>query len=184
MRAAARLGLAIGLLLCAPAAPAALELSAVRAERTAQTVALSLELELRDPGGRVARALLRGDVWLTVDLVLHRTGRWWQEARPVGRLRLLRRLAYEPLRQAYRVHDVNRGERTDFDDLGAALARLLRLRAVPAARLDRLPGAPAEFRGEARARLHANPAPMELALDPEREAPLDWRSGAVRWRLP
>lgn len=184
MPAAARLGLAAGLLLCAPASPAALELGAVRAERTAQTVALSLELELRDPGGRIARALLRGDVWLTVELALYRAGRWWQEPRAVGRLQLLRRLAYEPLRQAYQVHDVNRDERTDFDSLGAALARLGRLRAVPAARLDRLPGAPAEFYGEARARLHANPAPMELALDPEREEPLDWRSGTVRWRLP
>ena len=184
MHTAARLGLAAGLLLCAPAAPAALELGAVRAERTAQTVALSLELELRDPGGRIARALLRGDVWLTVELALYREGRWWQAPRAVGRMQLLRRLAYEPLRQAYQVHDVNRDERTDFDSLGAALARLGRLRAVPAARLDRLPGAPAEFYGEARARLHANPAPMALALDPEREEPLDWQSGTVRWRLP
>ena len=119
-----------------------------------------------------------------MELVLYREGRWWQEPRAVGRLQLLRRLAYEPLRQAYQVHDVNRDERTDFDSLGAALARLGRLRAVPAARLDRLPGAPAEFYGEARARLRANPAPMALALDPEREEPLDWRSGAVRWRLP
>ena len=184
MRTTARLGLAAALLLCAPAAPAALELGAARTERVAQTVALSLELELRDSGGRIARALLRGDVWLTVDLALYRTGRWWQKAQAVGRLRLLRRLAYEPQRQAYRVHDVNRDERADFDDLDAALAHLARLRAVPAARLDRLPGAPAEFHGEARARLHANPAPMELALDPAREEPLDWRSGTVRWRLP
>lgn len=184
MHATARLGLAAGLLLCAPAAPAALELGAVQAERTARTIALSLELELRDPGGHVARALLRGDVWLAVDITLYRQPRWWQEPQAVGRLQLLRRLAYEPQRRVYWVHDVNRDERADFDDLGAALARLARLRAVPAARLDRLPGAPAEFYGEARARLHANPAPMALALDPAREEPLDWQSGTVRWRLP
>ena len=124
MHATARLGLAAGLLLCAPAAPAALELGAVQAERTARTIALSLELELRDPGGRVARALLRGDVWLTVDIALYRQPRWWQAPRAVGRLRLLRRLAYEPQRRVYRVHDINRDERADFDDLDGCKAYL------------------------------------------------------------
>ena len=177
MRAPWHLLLPFGLVLQAAPAHAELRLEAVEAYQTADLVLLNLELAIDDPEAKVARMLLRGDVWLEVEVAL-RHERPWLEDRRLGQFRLLRRLSYDPQAPAYWVADAHSGERQSFARLERALEHLLHLRAVPAVRLDSPPNKPEEYRGESAARLYANAIPIAPGRG------LDWHSRTVRWSLP
>ncbi len=172
-----------GALLCLGPAQAELSLASVQSRPAAQTVLLDLKLDIDDADSEIPRALLRGEVWLAVDITLMRERHLFGD-QPVGRLHLLQRLAYDPLHNVYQVTRVNQQEQQAFPSLADALARLRVLDAIPVTRLDWLLPELEQYRGEARARLYANPMPMAPSVGPARSEPLDWHSGTVPWLLP
>lgn len=172
-----------GTLLCAGPARADLTLASVTSHQAAQTVLLDLELEIDDSGAEIPRALLRGEIWLEVEITLLQGGRLFGHE-PVGRLQVLQRLSYDPLHNVYQLTRVNQQERQDFPSLPDALSRLRVLDAVPVTRLDWLLPEPERYRGEVQAHLYANPMPMAPSIGSARSQPLDWRSKTVRWLLP
>ena len=170
-------------LLCVGPARAELDLISVKSHQTAQTVLLDLELNIEDSGLEITRALLRGEVWLEVKIGLAKK-RALLSAEPVGRLHVLQRLSYDPQQNVYQVTDVNQQERQTFPSLDDALSRLRTLNAIPVTRFDWLLPETEQYQGEVQARLYANPMPMAPLIGRARSQPLDWQSGAVRWRLP
>lgn len=172
-----------GTLLCISPVQAELTWVSVRSHQAAQTVLLDLEVKIDDAGSEIPRALLRGEVWLEVEITLMQKRRLFGR-QPVGRLHLLRRLAYDPLHNVYHVTRVNQQEQQAFTNLAEALARLRVLDAIPVTRFDWLLPELAQYRGEVRARLYANPMPMAPSVGPARSKPLDWQSGTIPWPLP
>ncbi len=175
MRKGLCLGLLWGLMAAAPAAQAELQLNELRPYLAARTIMLDAQLHLNDDTDRLARALLRGAVWLEIQVTLHREGNWLPDQQ-LGQLTLVRRLSYEPQQTLYHVSELNYDKQRDFPTLAGALAHLLRLQALPVVRLDHLPQEPPTH-GEIQARLYANTVPMTLPA-------LDWRTEKIRWLLP
>ena len=167
------------------AGPAQAELTLVSAKShlSTQTVLLDLEARIHDAEDEIPRALLRGEVWLEIEITLIQKGRLIGQ-QPVGRLHLLQRLSYDPLHNVYQVTRVNQQEQQTFASLAEALIRLRSLSSIPVTRLDWLLPDREQYRGEVRARLYANPMPMAPSVGPARSEPLDWQSGTVRWLLP
>lgn len=172
-----------GTLLCAGPARAELTLTSATSHQSAQTVLLDLELKIDDSGSEIPRALLRGEVWLEVEITLIQK-RPLLGHQPVGRLHVLQRLSYDPLHNVYQVTRVNQQEQQTFPNLAEALSRLRVLNAIPVTRLDWLLPELEQYQGEIQARLYANPMPMAPSIGSARSQPLDWHSGAVRWHLP
>ena len=175
--------LLLGILLPVGPACAELGISAIRTHQSAQTVLLDVELQIDDSEREIPRALLRGDIWLAVEITLTQK-LYLFGSRPAGRLHVLRRLSYDPLHNVYRITRVNQDTRQDFSSLAPALSRLQVLEAVPVTRLDWLLPQRDRYRGRIQARLYANPMPMEPALGVARSQPLDWQSGVAQWHLP
>ena len=172
-----------GALLCLGPAQAELSLISVKSHQAAQTVLLNLEVKIDDADSEIPRALLRGEVWLEVEITLMQKRPLFGH-RPVGRLHLLQRLSYDPLHNVYQVARVNQQEQQTFANLAEALARFRVLNAVPVTRLDWLLPELEQYRGEVRTRLYANPMPMAPSVGSARSKPLDWRGGTVQWLLP
>ena len=183
MRAPRHLPLLAALLLATSPAAAELELLDVRARLSAQTVLLDLKLAFADPAHRIARALLRGEVWVDIDITLLEKD-WLFAYQPVGHVRVLQRLAYDPQRNVYQLTRVNQQERLEFTSLQAALTRIKSPAALPVTRLDWLRPETDRYRGEVQARLYANPMPLAPDLGTVRSRPLDWRSRKLQWTLP
>ena len=175
--------LLFGTLLCSGPARAGLALASVTSHQAAQTVLLDLELKIDDSESEIPRALLRGEIWLEIEIILAQK-RSLLGHRSVGRLHILRRLSYDPLHNVYQVTRVNQQEQQTFPNLDDALSRLRVLNAIPVTRLDWLLPELEQYQGEIRARLYANPMPMAPSVGSARSQPLDWQSGAVRWSLP
>ena len=175
--------LLFGALLPAGSAQAGLDLTSVTSHQTAQTVLLDLELKIDDAGSEIPRALLRGEIWLEAEITLTQK-RPLLGHQPVGRLHVLQRLSYDPLHNVYQVTRVNQQEQQTFPNLADALSRFQVLNAIPVTRLDWLLPELEQYQGEVQARLYANPMPMAPSIGSARSRPLDWQSGAVRWRLP
>ncbi len=172
-----------GMLLCISPAQAELTLISAKSHQSAQTVLLDLEVKIDDADSEIPRALLRGEVWLEVEITLMQKRRLLGH-QPVGRLHLLQRLSYDPLHNVYHVTRVNQQEEQAFTSLAEALARLRVLDAIPVTRLDWLLPELEQYQGEVRARLYANPMPMAPSVGLARSEPLDWQSGTVPWLLP
>ncbi len=175
--------LLFGTLLCISPAWAELVLASVTSHQAAQTVLLDLELEIDDSRSEIPRALLRGEVWLEVEITLAQKRPLFGH-QPVGRLHILQRLSYDPLHNVYQVARVNQREQQTFPNLADALSRFRVLNAIPVTRLDWLLPELEQYQGEIQARLYANPIPMAPSIGSARSQPLDWQSGAVRWHLP
>ena len=175
--------LLLGILLCASPAWAELTLVSATSHQSAQTVLLNLELKIDDSGSEIPRALLRGEIWLEVEITLTQKRQLFGH-QPVGRLHILQRLSYDPLHNVYQVTRVNQQEEQVFPNLADALSRLRVLNAVPVTRLDWLLPELERYQGEVRARLYANPMPMAPSVGSARSQPLDWQSETVRWHLP
>lgn len=173
----------LGTLLGISPAHAELILASVESHRTAQTVLLDLEVKIDDVDSKIPRALLRGEVWLEVEITLVKKRRLFGD-QPVGRLHLLQRLSYDPLHNVYQVIRINQQEQQTFANLADALARFRVLNAVPVTRLDWLLPEHEQYQGEVRARLYANPMPMAPSVGSARSEPLDWQSETVPWFLP
>ena len=172
-----------GTLLCAGPVRAELVLTSVTSHQAAQTVLLDLELKVDDAESEIPRALLRGEVWLEVEITLAQKRALFGH-QPVGRLHVLQRLSYDPLHNIYQVTRVNQQEQQTFPNLAEALSRLQVLSAIPVTRLDWLLPELEQYQGEIQARLYANPMPMAPSLGSARSRPLDWQSETVRWLLP
>ena len=175
--------LLLGTLLGISPAHAELALASVKSHQAAQTVLLDLEVKIDDVDSEIPRALLRGEVWLEIEITLVQKRRLFGH-QPVGRLHLLQRLSYDPLHNVYQVTRVNQQEQQTFTNLADALARLRVLNAIPVTRLDWLLPEREQYQGEVRARLYANPMPMAPSVGSARSEPLDWQSGMVPWLLP
>ncbi|MDE0152321.1 MAG: DUF4390 domain-containing protein [Gammaproteobacteria bacterium] len=175
--------LLLGTLLGISPAHAELTLASVKSHQAAQTVLLDLEVKIDDVDSEIPRALLRGEVWLEIEITLVQKRRLFGH-QPVGRLHLLQRLSYDPLHNVYQVTRVNQQEQQTFTNLVDALARLRVLNAIPVTRLDWLLPEREQYQGEVRARLYANPMPMAPSVGSARSEPLDWQSGMVPWLLP
>lgn len=175
--------LLLGTLLSISPAHAELALASVKSHQAAQTVLLDLEVKIDDVDSEIPRTLLRGEVWLEIEITLVQKRRLFGH-QPVGRLHLLQRLSYDPLHNVYQVTRVNQQEQQAFTNLADALARLRVLNAIPVTRLDWLLPKREQYQGEVRARLYANPMPMAPSVGSARSDPLDWQSGMVPWLLP
>lgn len=175
--------LLFGALLHISPAQAGLALASVTSHQAAQTVLLDLELKIDDSGSEIPRALLRGEIWLEVEITLTQKHSLLGH-QPVGRLHILQRLSYDPLHNVYQVTRVNQQEQQIFPNLADALSRIQVLNAIPVTRLDWLLPELEQYQGEIQARLYANPMPMAPSIGSARSQPLDWQSGAVRWHLP
>ena len=172
-----------GTLLSASPAYAELNLASVRTHQAAQTVLLDLELEIDDPASDIPRALLRGEVWLDVEITLVEKLRMFTNQQ-VGRIHVLQRLSYDPRNNIYQITRVNQQEQQDFTSLALALTRLQVLNALPVTRLDWLLPELDRYQGEVRVHLYANPMPMAPDIGSARSRPLDWQSQVIQWRLP
>ena len=183
MRLPWHLPLLAALLLPTSPAMAGLELLEARTRLSAQTVLLDLEIEFEDPAHQISRALLRGEVWLDIDITLMEKGRVFTY-QPVGHIRILHRLSYDPQRNIYHLTRVNQQEQLEFTSLQVALAHLKNPASLPVTRLGWLRAETDRYRGEVQARLYANPMPMAPDLGTARSKPLDWQSQKIRWALP
>ena len=179
-RAGCRTAWAAALLLAAPSAFAGeIAISSIDVRHTAQTVSLGMTLDFDDPQQQIPRALLRGDVWLELDVSLHRHVPWWSRSpRQVGHIRVVYRLLYDSLEQRYQVHRIHSQETLEFPTLDESMKYLSRPSAIPVVRLDLLPKKRGSYYGRVQARLFANTLPL-IPYDS-----LVWRSDPVSWTLP
>ena len=171
-------GWTTALLLYAPPAAAELAISGLDVRHTAQTVSLEMTLDFSDPELQIPRALLRGDVWLELDVSLRQHAPWWSRSpREIGQLKIVYRLLYDSLEQRYQVHRVHSQDTLEFSTLAESLEYLSRPGAIPVVRLDLLTRERKNYYGSVQAQLFANTLPL---------APYDalaWRSEAVSWAL-
>lgn len=168
------------LTLCAHAAHADnLSIFGIDVQMKAQTVSLGVLLRFDDPDQQISRALLRGPVWLELQVLLYEESPWWGgQPTQIGAGKATYQILYDALDQRYLVHRIPGQEVRDFPTLAEVLEYLSQPSAVPVVRRDLLEKNPKGYLGEVRARMFANSFP----LVPYNR--LTWNSAPVQWKIP